>query len=229
MSKLYDALLKAEAERAEADDGGRRQSSEPARPAGSSWKALLAATIIGFVTGSAAHSVAVRGRREVVAVPSPVGGASQVNAHPPEVATALEARVPADLPPPSESASALEPPPAAPPSDFERPAAEEPAAVAARGTPVTAPPPVVPAEEPAPKRALPAFSVQIGAFRDRDNATRLVRQLGDRHDGAVVHVARSETPWTVRVGHYADRRDAERARTALAREGLTGFVVSNRP
>ena len=35
----------------------------------------------------------------------------------------------------------------------------------------------------------------------------------------------SEAPWVLAVGPYVDERAADEAKTALAREGVPGFVV----
>ncbi|RMH21439.1 MAG: septal ring lytic transglycosylase RlpA family protein [Acidobacteria bacterium] len=73
------------------------------------------------------------------------------------------------------------------------------------------------------------FTVQVGAFRDRDRALELKLRLASEEglDGVAV---RSAGGWhRVQVGVFDSRRAAGDLRRRLARLGLTAVVVSLRP
>ena len=70
------------------------------------------------------------------------------------------------------------------------------------------------------------FWVQLGAFAEHDNASRFHAELLQKRLRAVIRPGRTDAPsWLVAVGPYGDERAAAEARTALAREGLSGFVL----
>jgi cell division protein FtsN len=136
-----------------------------------------------------------------------------------------------------------------------RPRGEAPAAaatpVASAGTPMirpagpgaAAPAPALAAARPAPPRApalggvpespAPAtggFTVQVGAFRSRDQADGLHRHLaGQGFPVKVVAVeagAEAQPRYRVRVGAYPTREAARRmAQRLQAEQGLAGYVV----
>ena len=69
-----------------------------------------------------------------------------------------------------------------------------------------------------------AYTVQVGAFRDRDNALDLRRQLAV--DAAEVEVrAGADGLHRVWVGRFKKRADAEKLRQRLVRRGLDAVLV----
>jgi cell division septation protein DedD len=72
-----------------------------------------------------------------------------------------------------------------------------------------------------------AFAVQVGAFTVEANARRLAARLGDSFRAVHVVEFRDNRAvwWRVRVGGYGDEEEAATAATALAEQGLAGFVV----
>jgi DedD protein len=121
---------------------------------------------------------------------------------------------------------------------------DEPApAIAPPLTPPATPRPVTPSTEMAPRpapvaAAAPAapstaaarhgWAVQLGSFKDKANADKLVHQLKAR--GTPVYVASSGTGgslrYKVRVGPMADKDSAERTAAKLKAEGHTTAVVN---
>jgi rare lipoprotein A len=85
----------------------------------------------------------------------------------------------------------------------------------------SAPPPPAVIESPAT-----GFGVQVGAFRDRDNATRLSEELHQRF-GSVRIVPREGnfTMWRVIVGDVSTEEEAAGLLEQLADVGMDGFVV----
>jgi rare lipoprotein A len=72
-----------------------------------------------------------------------------------------------------------------------------------------------------------SFSVQVGAFRERDNADRLRGQFKDRYP---VYIQEYDTPgghfYRVRIGRVATQREAEQLASLLAGENRQQtFVV----
>jgi DedD protein len=115
------------------------------------------------------------------------------------------------------------------------PAATNPATSPAP-TAATAPrPTAVPAESttPAVKPTAPAsvpkgsFVVQLGSFRDKDNADRLVREMTAKGFSAFVAPITSggRELYRVRVGPTRDRAAAEALAAQLRRMGQTGSIV----
>jgi len=93
------------------------------------------------------------------------------------------------------------------------------------------PTPVV-ASAPAPIRVevsvpdAPVYTVQVGAFSERQRAVTLRDLLAARFEGVVV---RSDGAWhRVQVGAFDDRADADRQRRALERLGWAALVVAVR-
>jgi rare lipoprotein A len=76
-----------------------------------------------------------------------------------------------------------------------------------------------------------AYSVQVGAFADRDNAVRLQRTLAKRFDG--VYVAPLEGAsgryYRVRVGRFGRRDEAVALARSVAPLGLPAVIVEDAP
>jgi DedD protein len=131
--------------------------------------------------------------------------------------------------------------PRARPGDLAEPAAATPAvpapvtvappvvAQAPRPVPVPADAPRVEAQNPAPAaRVEPgSFAVQLGSFRDRDNANRLVRDMTAKGFAAFVAPITSggRELYRVRVGPTRDRAQAEALAAQLKRAGQSGSIV----
>ena len=143
------------------------------------------------------------------------------------------AQTPVTLPPvaeeraqPGEEAS-----PAAP--EPEAAQAPKPAAPATSPAPrVETPKPVEPAPAPAPARPAPpsekgTFVVQLGSFREKDNADRLVREMTAKGFTAFVAPITSggRELYRVRVGPTRDRAAAEALAAQLKRLGQPGSIV----
>jgi cell division protein FtsN len=70
------------------------------------------------------------------------------------------------------------------------------------------------------------FWVQVGAFNEHDNAIRFQGRLAQQLQNAAVRPGRPGAPsWVVAVGPYLNEQAAAEAKMALARDGLSGFVV----
>lgn len=82
------------------------------------------------------------------------------------------------------------------------------------------------AEAPAPPAEPVAYTVQVGAFGERERAETLRALLARHFDDARV---RSDGAWhRVQVGAFGDRAAAERLREELEGLGWTGLVVEAR-
>jgi DedD protein len=127
---------------------------------------------------------------------------------------------------PGDSAEPAAAAPAAPPPDTVAPPA---VAQAPRPAQVPAVAPRVEAQKPAPAtRAEPgSFVVQLGSFRDRDNADRLVRDMTAKGFAAFVAPITSggRELYRVRVGPTRDRAQAEALAAQLKRVGQSGSIV----
>ena len=70
-----------------------------------------------------------------------------------------------------------------------------------------------------------SFAVQAGAFLDRDNAERfrdkLEKKFGDSY------VVKFQDYYRVRIGHFANEKDADQILHTLTKNGLEGFVTRN--
>jgi len=122
---------------------------------------------------------------------------------------------------PAASASSATPPPAteAPPAVAQapRPPAQAPASA-----------PRAEAPKPAPATQVPgSFVVQLGSFRERDNADRLVRDMTAKGFTAFVAPITSggRELYRVRVGPTRDRTQAEALAAQLKRVGQSGSIV----
>jgi cell division protein FtsN len=119
------------------------------------------------------------------------------------------------------SGAGVETPPAAPPQ-----APAPPAAPPVALTKSVTPPAAVQKDAKPAAPAKRTFSVQIAAFKDPKQASRLAARV--KSDGYPADVRRIESaavPWVVRVGAYSTREQAESARDALARKGFRGFIL----
>jgi cell division septation protein DedD len=132
---------------------------------------------------------------------------------------------------PSAKADAAQPTATTDVPDVPEPEAP-PASLEARATaPPVATPKPEPAAKPAPKAELPAppkegsgWSLQVGAFRSRENADKQAAVLkGKGYPTTVSAPARGL--FRVRVGPYSDRAETERVAARLKQqEGLTPSV-----
>ena len=83
------------------------------------------------------------------------------------------------------------------------------------------PPPPRPA---APHRVTPGFLVQVGAFGIEANAKALQSKLAQL--GQQSHIDHVDTLYRVRMGPYATREEAIRARGALETNGISAIVIA---
>lgn len=102
----------------------------------------------------------------------------------------------------------------------------------ATAAPAEEPAPARPATQPAPPRTQPAaatgtFVVQLGSFRDRANADRLVRDMKAKGFSAFIAPITSggRELYRVRVGPSRDRSAAEALAADLRKIGQTGSIV----
>jgi cell division septation protein DedD len=117
------------------------------------------------------------------------------------------------------------------------PAPAKPAPAKAAPTPKPAPATTRPAPKPAAKTGpgstkpgLHAFTIQVGAFKDRAAAESVVTRLKGK--GFAAYLVTPESPggglYNVRVGSYPARVDAERVQTKLRdEEKFKPFIVEN--
>jgi DedD protein len=124
----------------------------------------------------------------------------------------------------AEPAAALPAPSAAPPA-----APVTPSAVTKAPPPAPVPVPRDVAQKPAPASPVEpgSFAVQLGSFRDRDNADRLVRDMTGKGFAAFVAPIKSggRELYRVRVGPTRDRAQAEALAAQLRRVGQSGSIV----
>jgi DedD protein len=126
--------------------------------------------------------------------------------------------------PGEQAAAAVESPRAAAPP----PAATTPAPVAQQA-PAEQPAPRVEAQKPAPTTPVMKgdFAVQLGSFRNREYAERLVRDMTAK--GFTAFIAPTKTDgrdlYRVRVGPTRDREQAEALAAQLRRIGQSGAIV----
>jgi cell division septation protein DedD len=127
-------------------------------------------------------------------------------------------------------ASAAAPPSAKPtprPADREPPT-PAPSARASAAAPKPTPKPTA-AAAAAAKPTAGAFTIQVGAFKDKETAESVVARLKKKGFAAfVVAPDGSDSLFNVRVGSYAARADAERVQTKLRdEEKFKPFIVKN--
>ncbi len=207
MSKIYDALRTAEADRAaqreKRPDTEERGAGEP--PVASSeaaawWKGLIVGGVVGLMAAAATIPYVIERQRRSAPLPPVMERSEAFPTSALSRAVVAEAPVQPTAPPVKEAAA---------PSERESPAIL--ASIPDAGVPVS---------------PHSAFWIQVGAFKNRDNAVRLLAQLSSEHHPGTIHTGRSAAaPWVLHVGRYSGRRAAEVARVALAREGFPGFVA----
>jgi cell division protein FtsN len=222
MSKIYEALKRLEWERAayRASQQGTPIAKTRIRGSRIWWTGGLAGCVVGFGIGIAAMAGTPRWRaaspETAVTPPAP---SPAVAATMPAEAAALPQAVVADVRQP-EAIPTPEPPVAEPAAS---PAPSPPGAAT-----VAEQPSIVPEAAPATVPAM--FAIQVGTFRSPANAARLATLLeAESHRVTIEAGPPDGALWVVRVGNYLDRREAEAARTRLARRGLPGLLVSARP
>ncbi len=174
--------------------GGQAPAARPAR------RSRAAAVVAAFAVGAA---VGYLGAASFPSLRSPGTGAPG-QAPAPSVA---------EQPAPSEAVSS---PPAAASGQAE--SAVQPA------TPAPTEPPA-PSPAPAPTAPLPAgeYRVQVGAFRQRENATAQAARLA--RDGFVAEIRRSGILYVVLVGPPRPRADADRLAARLRERGYDALVI----
>jgi cell division protein FtsN len=113
--------------------------------------------------------------------------------------------------------------------DVQEPDGPAPAREAKAATPPPAPPKSEPAPKIAPKSELPAppkpgsgWSLQIGAYRSRENADKQAAAL--KAKGYPATVSPIGGLFRVRVGSYPDRAEADRVAAKLKQEGFASSV-----
>ena len=159
-------------------------------------------------------------------------------ANPPAPPPDASASEPVTLPKPASVEPLATPGEAATPAAATpAPATTPPASAATPPTVVQAPTPP-PAQSPAPRAEAPkpaqptrvepgSFAVQLGSFRDRDNANRLVHDMTAKGFAAFVAPITSggRELYRVRVGPTRDRAQAEALAAQLRRAGQSGSIV----
>jgi cell division protein FtsN len=143
----------------------------------------------------------------------------------------------AKAPPPAAGsearpASTPEPAPPAAPAATPRPAPTPSPKAAGPSPKPTAPslsptPRATPKASGAPKPAAGAFTIQVGAFKDKKSAESVVSQLKAKgFDAFVVVPEGADGLYNVRVGRFAGRADAERVQAKLRdQEKFKPFIV----
>ncbi|MEO8480955.1 MAG: SPOR domain-containing protein [Acidobacteriota bacterium] len=133
--------------------------------------------------------------------------------------SSAKAETPQGLPPSADVPDVSEP--AAPVA--KEPKAATPAPVVPK--PDTAKPVAKPAELPASPKSGSGWSVQINAFRSRENADKQVAALKTKGYPAFVAPAQTGGLFRVRVGPYPERAEADRTAGKLKQEGFTPSVI----
>jgi cell division septation protein DedD len=73
------------------------------------------------------------------------------------------------------------------------------------------------------------FTVQVAAMKERANAEELMTSLKAKGHDAYMTALSAEnrgTLYRIRIGHYGNRKEAQRMADGLSREGLNPFVVN---
>jgi cell division septation protein DedD len=223
MSQIFDTLKTIRTEREAAVREYTRVAARTGDPAAMMpapvprrWRTGIVGGLLGFIAGVVVTLAVVLPR--VLPVPERPAGVVDV---------AVEREMPPSRPAPDAGMAA----PAA--MAMAALVADPPQASAGPDVPVSddaaiAKNPVVAAADEPVQAAPPAddFWVQVGAFKDHDNADHLRARLVTERRSAAIRPGRpGALPWVLAVGPYADERAADEARTALARQGFPGFVV----
>jgi DedD protein len=142
-------------------------------------------------------------------------------------AAAKPAAVPSGKPSEKPVAQKPSPKPSAKPSDRASPSpAATPSAAPPEATDAT--PASAKSSHPAAAKASGAFTIQVGAFKDKATADSIVGRLKSKGFAAYVVAPEGSDGglYNVRVGHYAARADAERVQTKLRDdEKFKPFIV----
>ena len=71
------------------------------------------------------------------------------------------------------------------------------------------------------------YTIQVGSFSTRDNASDLKRRLDSKYEDVRIETVQlsGESYYRVRVGRFADRKDAEKTASRLRRDGHRGRVI----
>ncbi|MBI3768770.1 MAG: SPOR domain-containing protein [Deltaproteobacteria bacterium] len=224
MSKLYEALERAQLDRAASGlERDQRGADRPRISSGAAgwWKGLIVGGVIGFLAAALSVRYLLDGQGS--AVPArPSGEQTEllaVQSQPAAVADAPREPTTEALAEAGGDLSSEAPPIAA---RLEQPADD--VANAAPGPPES--PHAQPSDSVASASPRTTFWVQVGAFKNRDNAVHVEARLTRLRYPSTIDRSRSATaPWVVQVGDYSDRHAAEAARGALARAGFPGFVT----
>lgn len=154
--------------------------------------------------------------REPPAAPAPIVTPPPTQP-PPEPLAPEAAPAPPEAPPEAPAAPSVPPPP----PRVEGPSPAVPRAIPPVPARETAPAAARPAQPPAPPEPRPGervYVLQLGVFSNPDNAKQLVERLN--REGIRAY---SET--RVQVGPFATRAEAEQARAALQRLGLSAVIA----
>jgi len=234
MSKIFDALEKAETDRvavrsdpSQTPERPGEESPAPRARATGWWKGLIVGMVVGALGAAIVRSYLVDGRRPappaapaVLESPEDPASASPV-ASPPDPSTQGPAAKTAD-----DAATASAPAPEPQAQVFPVPAIEPPLP-SATATRTQATP--TPSRSPSPRRTA-VFRIQVGAFAARENAVHMATRLHRLRYPATVQRGRtSAAPWVVVVGTYQSRGAAEAALANLERAGFKGILVSTQP
>ena len=231
VSRIFDALQKAAADRTasaearpETDARGAGERPAASAEAAAWWKGLIAGGVVGFMAAAVIVPYGLERQRRSASF-TPV-------TEPPQA-------LPVEESPPASVAEALGRPPDQPAKETDAGLESGTATVSAHtGESPDDVPGTAPREPASPDslvrsldRVVPAssrrtFWIQVGAFKNRDNAVQLLARLKSKHRPATIDAGRSTAaPWVLKVGRYSDQHAAEAARAVLAREGFPGFVV----
>jgi cell division protein FtsN len=179
------------------------------------------------------QTAAEPGRKQAVPVTRRSGLTDPVPERPPQEKLTFYQTLTAPMsavPAPAQVSAPAKPEPAAPRPAGERVSSERPVAA----TPASPPKPDKPAERPSPPRAgvvarTGDWTVQVGVFKDRDQAESVRRPLAaSGFDAylAAVPTADGQTHYKVRMGSFKTREEAGQMAERVRQErSLTAFVT----
>jgi DedD protein len=209
-------------------------ASTPLAPgAGTASVAAGKRSLLGTLAAATATTPPTSATRPAPAAPAPIKPA----AAPAPAAAAPPAKQPLTT---EKAIAALAPKPAAPPPPEAPPAAAEAAPAPA---PAAAPPAAAAPVKPAPAAAKTGgetggkarrFTLQLGSFPDRAEAEAFATRFG-AGSGASPYVIAAEVPgkgtwYRVRVGDYANSKDAVAAKTSFEKQhNVIAYVVPPAP
>lgn len=135
---------------------------------------------------------------------------------------------PRPTPAPAPQAPATQAPPPAPPAATPAPSVAA-AGPAPSASEIAVPEPASPAEPEAAPAPAGAWSVQVGAANDREEAERIAGKYARFRPRIEVAILQGKTWHRVRIGAFETKADAAKFLDDLAREtGAKGFVTSSR-